>query len=1039
MKRENPFINRPVMAVSLSVVIVLVGCIALFTLPVQQYPDIAPPTVRVTATYTGADAEAVQQSVLVPLEESINGVEDIIYMTSTANNRGEATISVYFRQGTNPDMAAVNVQNRVQKALGLLPAEVTQVGVTTEKRQNSNIQIVSVMCDNGRYDETFIANWLDINLFPQIKRIPGVSDVHMNSETASLRIWLKPDIMAQYGLTPYDISAALDAQNLVSPAGVLGESSKNTYQYTLKYRGRLKDLEEFRNIVIRSTENGNVLHLRDVAEVKLGPLSYAYQTFVNGNPGVNFVINPLPGVNTTEINEQIMALYDEVRKTMPEGIEIICFLNTNEFLYASIYSVVETLVIAVLLVILVIYFFLQDIRSTLIPTIAIVVSILGTFAVLKVAGYSINILTLFALVLAIGSVVDDAIIVVEAIQAKFEGGYTSSRLATRDAMHDVTSAVVSCTLVFMAVFIPVMFMGGTSGIFYAQFGLTMAAAVGISCICALTLTPALSALLFRPVDGSRSAKSFNARVRMAYNVSFNYMLDKYKHGIAFFMRRKWMVWVSLAISVILLSYFMTTTRTGLVPQEDKGLIYISVGTSPGNTLEETAAVMEQVEAIAWEQPEVDVVARIDGNGVMAGLGSCYGTFYIRLKDWSERPGREHHIDAVISRLNAAYSHIAGADIFVLQEGMIPGYGNGNAVELYLQDRTGGDIEALYNVSQEFLSALRQRPEVGTAYSSFALNFPQYSISVDAAQCMRAGIGQDEVLDALGTYYGGDYASNFNQFGKIYRVMVQSDPRYRMDEKSLGNMFVRVGDKMAPLSQFVTLKPENGSEILTRFNLYSSISANISPKPGYSNSQVMTAIAETAEQTLPTGYSYEYGGISREEAQEQGGGSAAWIYLLSVVLIYFILASLYESFSVPFAVILSVPFGLMGAFLFARIGGMENNIYLQTGVIMLIGLLAKTAILITEYAAERRRNGMGIVQAAYSAAVARFRPVVMTAMTMIIGLLPLMFSSGVGANGTSVLGTGAVGGLLVGTLSLLFVTPIFYIAFQALHERMAKKE
>ena len=1039
MMKNNMFIKRPVMALSIAFVILLVGMVALLTLPVEQYPDIAPPTVQVSTTYTGADAEAVLQSVIVPLEESINGVENMIYMTSTATNAGAATISVYFKQGTNPDVAAVNVQNRVSKAMGLLPAEVVRVGVITEKRQNSNMQIISVMCTNGRYDEAFIANWLDINLFPQIKRIEGVSNVSSNSNLYSMRIWMKPDVMAQYRLTPADISKVLNEQNFVASAGSLGESSANTFQYMMKYKGRLKETFEFENIVIRSDRDGNVLRLKDVADIDLGAQAYNFQTFVNGNPGVNFVINPMPGVNTTEVNNKIIELYDEVKKTMPEGIEIVVYLNTNEFLFASMRGVIETLILAILLVILVIYFFLQDIKSTLIPSAAMIVSIIGTFAVMNMIGFSINLLTLFAIVLAIGTVVDDSIVVIEAVQSKFDTGYRSPFLATRDAMSEVTTAIISTSLVFLAVFIPVTFMGGTSGVFYTQFGVTMAVAVVISSLSALSIVPALSVLILRPGSDTHSSKSINARVRAAYNASFSAVLGKYKRGVIFMIRHRRVAWSALAITIILFGYFIQTTRTGLVPQEDKGNLFISVGTSPGSTIEKTAEVMDRIEAIVTQQPEIETYARIDGSGIMAGVGSCYGTFFIRLKDWGERPGKEHTGNAVISRFNSLFAHIAEADIFVLQEGMIPGYGTGNAVEMHLQDRTGGSIEDLYHASQRFLTALRERDEVATAYSSFALDFPQYSIDVDAAKCMRAGITSDEVMSVLGSYYGGNYASNFNQFGKIYRVMMQSSPDYRLDESSLANTFVRVGNgDMTPLNQFVDIKSVNGSEILSRFNLYSSISASVSPGAGYSNSQVMKAVSEVAELTLPVGYSYEYGGISREEAQTSGARSSL-IYLLSVILIYFILASLYESFLVPFAVILSVPFGLMGSFLFTRLFGLENNIYLQTAVIMLIGLLAKTSILIVQYALERRRGGMGIVESAYSAAVLRLRPILMTVLTMLFGLLPLFLSSGAGAVGNISLGTGAIGGMLIGTFSLLFVVPVFFIAFQTLQERYVKKK
>ena len=922
--KENIFIKRPVLAFSIAFVVLLLGVISLVNLPVEQYPDIAPPTIAVTTSYTGADADAVMQSVIVPLEESINGVEDMIYMTSTATNTGAAAINIFFKQGTDPDVAAVNVQNRVAKAQGLLPAEVVRVGVSTEKRQSSNMQIISVMCTNGRYDETFIANWLDINLFPQIKRIEGVSNVQANSNMYSMRIWLKPDVMAQYKLNPSDISHVLNAQNMVSPAGALGDNSDQTFQYVMKYKGRLKEIDEFENIVIRSESDGSVLRLKDVATVELGAEAYNLQTFVNGNPGVNYVINPMPGVNTTEVNRQIVQLYEEMKPTIPEGIEIVVYLNTNEFLFASMRGVIETLILALLLVVLVIYFFLQDFKSTLIPTIAILVSVIGTFAVLHLVGFSINLLTLFAIVLAIGTVVDDSIVVVEAIQAKFDEGYKSPLKATESAMHDVTLAIITCSLVFMAVFIPVTFMGGTSGVFYTQFGLTMAVAVGISSLCALIVVPALSVLILKPADGNRDKKSVNARVRSVYEVSFSALLGRYKRGVTFMLAHKWMAITALLITLVLLGYFISTTRTGLVPQEDKGNLFVSVGVSPGSTLEKTAVVMNRLEEIIVAQPEVRSYARIDGSGIMAGLGSCYGTFFIRLKDWDERKGEAHSGNAVIARLNELFIPISEAEIFVLQEGMIPGYGTGNAVEMHLQDRTGGDIESFFLASQHFLNQLRQRSEIAVAYSSFALDFPQYKIDVDAAKCMRAGVLPDDVMGTLSSYYGGNYASNYNQFGKIYRVMMQASPEYRLDPQSLSNTFVRVGSQMAPLNQFVTLEQVNGSEILTRFNLYSSIRANVSSNAGYSNSQVMQAIEEVAAASLPLGYSYEYGGISREEAQTTGSRSAL-IYLLSIVLIFFILASLYESFLLPWSVLLSVPFGIMGSFLFARLFGLEKNI------------------------------------------------------------------------------------------------------------------
>ena len=1026
------------MAISISVLILVIGLISLFTLPVEQYPDIAPPTVYVTTSYTGADAEAVLNSVIMPLEESINGVEDMMYITSTATNAGLAIIQVYFKQGTDPDMAAVNVQNRVTKAQGLLPAEVTRIGVTTQKRQTSFLQINSLVCTNGRYDKTFLANYLDINIIPQIKRIEGVGDVMEMGDTYSMRIWLKPELMAQYGLVPSDVTAVLGEQNIEAPTGSLGENSKNVFQFTMKYRGRLKTVEEFQNTVIRSQEDGSVLRLKDVADVELGTLTYSFESEMDGKPAVMFVVFQTAGSNATAVNEQISAEMAEMAKTLPEGVEFVNMMSSNDFLFASIHNVVETLIIAIILVILVVYFFLQDLKSTLIPSISIIVSLIGTFACLVAAGFSINILTLFALVLAIGTVVDDAIVVVEAVQSKFDAGYKSSYLATKDAMGDVTMAIVSCTCVFMAVFIPVTFMGGTSGIFYTQFGITMATAVGISMISALVLCPALCAMLMRPSDGTKSAKSINGRIRAAYNASFNAVLGKYKKGVMFFIHHRWMVWTALALAVALLVYLMSTTKTGLVPQEDQGVIMVDVSTAPGSTLQETTKVIDKLEDILKDTPEIEHYSRVAGYGLVSGQGTSYGTIVIRLKDWDDRKGSEHSSDAVVARLNAQFSNIKDARVFSFQPGMIPGYGMGNSIELNLQDRTGGDMTAFYQSVMQFLGALNERPEVAMAYTSYAMNFPQVSVDIDAAKCKRAGISPATVLDALGSYCGGAYISNYNQYGKVYRVMMQASPEYRLDEQALNNMFVRNGMEMAPVSQFVTLKKVLGPESANRFNLFSAITANVNPANGYSSGEVQKAISEVAEQVLPVGYSFEYGGMAREEAS-LGGAKTIFIYGVCILLIYLILACLYESFLVPFAVILSIPFGLMGSFLFAKLLGLENNIYLQTGVIMLIGLLAKTAILITEYAIERRRKGMGIVESAYSAAQVRLRPILMTVLTMIFGMLPLMFSTGAGANGNSSLGTGVVGGMAVGTLALLFVVPVFYIIFEFLQEKIRKPE
>lgn len=1034
--KGNIFIKRPVMALSISILILIVGFISLGTLPVEQYPDIAPPTVRVEATYTGANAEAVMNSVIMPLEESINGVENMIYITSTATNSGSAEILVYFKQGTDPDMAAVNVQNRVSKAQGLLPSEVTKIGVSTTKRQNSFLQIDGLISPDKRYDETFLTNYLDINVIPAIKRIQGVGDAQLLGDTYSMRIWMKPELMAQYGLVPSDVTAVLGEQNIEAPTGSLGENSDHVFQYTMKYKGRLKSTEEFENIVIRSQADGSVLRLKDIAEVELGRLSYGFHGEVDGVPGVIFMVYQVAGANATAVNQEISELLDDMSKELPTGTEFVQMMSVNDFLFASIHNVVETLVIAIILVVLVVYFFLQDFKSTLIPSISIIVSLIGTFACLQIAGFSINILTLFALVLAIGTVVDDAIIVVEAVQAKFDVGYKSSYLATKDAMSDVTMAVISCTCVFMAVFIPVTFMGGTSGVFYTQFGVTMAVAVGLSCINALTLCPALCAMLMKPSDGEKGAKSFNGRVRAAYNASYNALLGKYKKGLMFLFHHRWMTWTAFGVAIVLLVFLMSTTKTGLVPQEDQGVMMVNVSTSPGNTLVETDKVLDKVENILRNTPEVEHYSRTAGFGLISGQGTSYATLIIRMRNWDERKGEEHTVDAVMKRLNAQFALIKEAQIFCFQPAMIPGYGTGNSTELYLEDKTGGEMATFYQLAMQYLGALNQRPEVAMAYTSYAMNFPQISVDVDAAKCKRAGISPNTVLDALGSYCGGSYVSNFNKFGKVYRVMLQASPETRLDKHALDNMFVRNGEEMAPISQFVTVKNVLGAEVAKRFNLYNTITVNVNAAEGYSTGEVQQAIKEVAEQMLPTGYGYEYGGMAREEASS-GGAQTVFVYVLCVVLIYLILSCLYESFLVPLAVILSVPFGLMGSFLFAKIAGLENNIYLQTGVIMLIGLLAKTAILITEYAIERRRKGMGIVSAAYSAAQARLRPILMTVLTMIFGMLPLMFSTGAGANGNGSLATGVVGGISVGTLALLFVVPVFFIFFEYLQEKLRK--
>ena len=1030
------FIDRPVFSGVISVVIVLMGLIAIKVLPVEQYPDIAPPTVYVAASYTGADAEAVMNSVIMPLEESINGVENMMYITSTASNSGLAIIQVYFKQGTDPDMAAVNVQNRVAKAQGLLPAEVTKIGVTVEKRQNSMLKILALYSPDDSYDQTFINNYFKINVEPRISRITGVGNVNVMGGDYAMRIWLNPQIMAQYSLVPDDVISALGDQNVEAATGTLGEDSENTYQYTLKYRGRYETSEEFGNIVIKSLANGEVLRLKDVAKVELGAQSYAYNSEINGHPGATCMISQTAGSNANEIIQEIDKLTEEIAKELPKGLVLTDLMSTKDFLDASIHEVVKTLVEAIILVILVVYVFLQSVRSTIIPAVSIIVSLVGTFAFLYVAGFSLNLLTLFALVLVIGTVVDDAIVVVEAVQAKFDEGVRSPYKATTGAMDGIAAAIVTTSLVFMAVFIPSSFMGGTSGTFYMQFGLTMAVAVGISAINALTLSPALCALIMTPhIDASTGQKlSFSSRFHQAFEASFNRLILRYKGGVKWFFRRKWIVGTTLVASIALLVVLMKTTKTGLVPDEDMGCIFMNVTTPPGSSLSQTVKAMSEVEKCIKDIPQIDRYSNVSGYSMMGGQAPSGGMLIIKLKPWEERAGSEDNINAVINEIYRRTANVKSAKLFVFAQPTIMGYGMGSGFELYVQDRAGGDINTLQKYTTNFIAALNQRPEIQMAYTSFDTKFPQYTVEVDAARCQRAGVTTTDVLSALSGFIGGNYSSNFNRFSKLYRVMVQADKTYRLDKDALNNMFIRTSSgEMAPIGQFVTLTKVYGTETLSRFNLYSSIQVNGLPADGYSTGEAIAAIEEVAKETLPVGYGYEFGGITREEAGS--GSNTVIIFGICIIFVYLILCALYESLLVPLAVMLSVPFGLMGSFLFAKMWGLENNIYMQTGLIMLIGLLAKTAILLTEYASARRRQGMTIAQAAVSAAGVRLRPILMTALTMIIGLFPLVVASGAGANGNISLGVGTVGGMLIGTLALLFVVPTLFIVFQTLQERL----
>lgn len=1030
------FIDRPILACVISVLILMLGLISLFNLPMEQYPDIAPPTVMVSTSYTGANAETVQKSVIVPLEEAINGVENMTYMTSTSTNNGSGSITVYFKQGTDPDMATINTKNRVSEAEGLLPAEVTKVGVTVEKRQNSTLKILTLYSPDNSYDQTFINNYFKINIEPRLSRITGVGNVNVMGGDYAMRIWLNPRVMAQYSLVPDDVISALGDQNVEAATGTLGEDSENTYQYTLKYRGRYETSEEFGNIVIKSLANGEVLRLKDIAKVELGAQSYAYNSEINGHPGATCMISQTAGSNANEIIQEIDKLTEEISKELPKGLVLSDLMSTKDFLDASIHEVVKTLIEAILLVILVVYVFLQSVRSTIIPAVSIIVSLIGTFAFLYLAGFSLNLLTLFALVLVIGTVVDDAIVVVEAVQAKFDEGERSPYKATTGAMDGIAAAIVTTSLVFMAVFIPSSFMGGTSGTFYMQFGLTMAVAVGISAINALTLSPALCALIMTPhIDTTTGQElSFSTRFHHAFEASFNRLILRYKNGVKWFFRRKWVVGTALVASMALLAVLMKTTKTGLVPDEDMGCIFMNVTIPPGSSLSQTIKAMSEVENSIKDIPQIMSYSNVSGYSMMGGQAPSGGMLIIRLKPWEERPEKKDEINAVIAEIYKRTANIKSAKLFVFAQPTIMGYGMGSGFELYVQDRAGGDINTLQKYTTDFIAALNQRPEIQMAYTSFDTKFPQYTVEVDAARCQRAGITTTDVLSVLSGFIGGNYSSNLNRFSKLYRVMVQADKVYRLDKDALNNMFVRTSSgEMAPIGQFVTLTKVYGTETLTRFNLYNSIQVNGLPADGYSTGEAIAAIEEVAKQTLPVGYGYEFGGITREEAGS--GSNTIIIFAICIIFVFLILCALYESIFVPLAVMLSVPFGLMGSFLFAKMWGLENNIYMQTGLIMLIGLLAKTAILLTEYASARRRQGMTIAQAAVSAAGVRLRPILMTALTMIIGLLPLVFASGAGANGNISLGVGTVGGMIVGTLALLFVVPTLFIVFQTLQEKL----
>lgn len=1018
------FIDRPILACVISVLMVLVGIIGLANLPLEQFPEIAPPTVRIMANYTGANAETVQKSVIVPLEEAINGVEGMMYMTSSASNNGTASIGIFFRQGTDPNMAMVNVQNRAATVQGRLPSDVVKSGLTVRKRQTSNIKQLSVYSPDSTFDRSFLANYTKINIEPRLSRISGVGEVNVMGADYSMRIWLDPLKMASYGLTPADITKVLDEQNVEVATGTLGSESSNTFQYVLKYRGRYEEEKEYEQLVVRSLPNGDVLRIGDIARVELGSQNYNIIGETNGSPGVNISINQVAGSNANEIIKQIDQEVEDIRKALPPGIVIEDIESKKDFLDASIASVVKTLLEALALVILVVFLFLRSWRATVIPAVAIVVSLIGTLGIIYVIGFSLNMLTLFALVLVIGTVVDDAIVVVEAVQAKLDETGMKAYDATVSAMHGITSALVTTTLVFMAVFVPVCFIGGVTGTFYTQFGLTMAIAVAISLFNALTLSPALCALFMKPAK-QRKQQLFTDMVR------------RYKQSLSGFLRKQWLAVSLVMVAIAGLFWMMRTTKTGLVPNEDMGTVFINVQASPGSSLQQTYHILKEVEERIKDLPQLRIYSLIAGNSNNFEQSSSNGNFTLKLKKWDERTGEGDDVQSIVEEIYRRTADIANAKIQVNTQNMLPGFGRINGFELHIQDKHGGTVNDLLTYTNRLIAALNERPEIGRAITNFSMKYPQYRVDVDAALCKRRGVSPSEVLAALSGYVGGSYASNFVRFTKLYRVMVQASPEYRLDTESLNNIFVRNSrGEMSPIGQYITLTRIYGSETLSRFNLFPSIMVNGTAAEGYSSGQAIQAIRETAAEVLPEGYGYEFGGMTREEASAQN--TTALVFVICIVFIYLILCALYESVFIPMAVILSVPFGLLGSFIFAYLWGLENSIYMQTGLIMLIGLLSKTAILLTEYASERRRQGMSILSAALDAAAVRLRPILMTSLTMIFGLLPLAIATGVGANGNRSLGVGAIGGMFIGTIALLFVVPILFVIFQNIEERVFRR-
>lgn len=1048
------FINRPVLSTVISILIVILGVIGLVTLPIEQYPDIAPPTVMVSATYTGANAQTVLNSVIAPLEEQINGVENMLYLSSSASNNGTASITVYFKQGTDPDMAAVNVQNRVSMAQGLLPAEVTKIGVTTQKRQTSMLLIFSLVDTEDKYTNEFMENYANINVVPELKRVKGVGEAMVMGNDYSMRIWLKPDIMAKYGLLPSDISSVLAEQNIEAAPGQLGERSNQTYQYTLRYKGRLQEEHEFEEIVITALPDGRLLRLGDVATVELGRQTYQFLNKVDGHKAVTGIIFQMAGSNATETIGNLEQLLAEAQEAMPAGMKVNIAQSANDFLFASIHEVIKTLIEAFLLVFIVVYVFLQDLRSTLIPAIAIPVALIGTFFVLKIIGFSLNLLTLSAMVLAIAIVVDDAIVVVEGVHAKLDQGYKSAKQASIDAMSELGGALVSITLVMMSVFVPVSFMEGTAGTFYRQFGLTMAIAIAFSALNALTLSPALCAIFLKPHDteGHEKKSTFISRFHDSFNASYDKLLASYKKRVVFFIQKKVLAFILVAASIVVLMVLMKTTPTGMVPNEDTGTIMGAITLPPGTTQERALEVFNQVDSLVASDPSVQSRTIIAGYSFIGGQGSSYGSVIVKLKDWEERSLMQNSDIIYATLFMRAQKVIKDAQVLFFAPPMIPGYSVSSDIEMNMQDKTGGSLDHFAEVVNDYIEALKARPEINTAQTTFNPKFPQYMLDIDVAACKKAGISPSTILATMQGYFGGLYSSNFNRFGKMYRVIIQGTPESTKNVEALNRIQVRNGGEMAPITQFVSLRKIYGPDIINRFNMYTSIKVMVSPASGYTSGQALQAVSEVAKKNLPTGFSYELGGMAREEAQSSGG-STGIIFILCFVFVYLLLSAQYESYILPLAVLLSVPFGLMGSFIFVNgfaalgnisalkliLGSMSNDIYMQIALIMLMGLLAKNAILIVEFALERRKMGMSISWAAVLGASARLRPILMTSLAMIIGLFPLLISTGAGAHGNRTLGASAIGGMLIGMIFQLLIVPVLFVVFQYLQEKVKPLE